>query len=86
MSMTFVAKNLLARHYQPHVRSRGDEKREKEFIPGYMQGDEWWKATIRGSTAWGGFLRALKKKVKDYLAFLHLARAQLNFAKVAVFG
>jgi putative transposase len=26
---------LLARHYQPHVRSRGEEKYEKEIIPGY---------------------------------------------------
>src|SRR5260221_3188921 len=32
---TPVYQELLARHYQPHVRSRGEEKREKEFIPGY---------------------------------------------------
>src|SRR5260370_13333757 len=32
---TPVYKELLARHYQPHVRSRGEEKREKEVIPGY---------------------------------------------------
>jgi putative transposase len=28
-------KELLARHFQPHVRSLGEEKRKKEFIPGY---------------------------------------------------
>jgi len=32
---TEVYKDLLARHYQPHVRSRGEEKHEKELIPGY---------------------------------------------------
>ena len=32
---TPVYQELVARHYQPHVRSRGEEKREKEFIPGY---------------------------------------------------
>src|SRR5215471_3266722 len=26
--------DLLARHYQPHVRSRGEENWEKAFIPG----------------------------------------------------
>jgi putative transposase len=31
---TPVYKELLVRHYQPHVRSRGEEKREHEFIPG----------------------------------------------------
>ena len=31
---TPVYKELLARHYQPHVRSRGEDKREIEFIPG----------------------------------------------------
>jgi hypothetical protein len=32
---TAVSQELLARQYQPHVRSRGEEKREKEIIPGF---------------------------------------------------
>jgi putative transposase len=32
---TPVYQELLTRHYQPHVRSRGKEKREKEITPGY---------------------------------------------------
>jgi putative transposase len=32
---TPVSRELLAGHYRPHVRSRGEEKREKETIPGY---------------------------------------------------
>ena len=32
---TAVYKELVARHYQPHVRSRGEEKREKEITSGY---------------------------------------------------
>jgi len=32
---TPMYRELLARHYQPHVRSRGEEQREQEIIPGY---------------------------------------------------
>jgi putative transposase len=32
---TPVYKDLLARHDQPHVRSRGEEKQAKELIPGF---------------------------------------------------
>src|SRR5690348_12845991 len=32
---TAVYKEVVARHYQPHVRSPGEEKREKEITPGY---------------------------------------------------
>ena len=32
---TPVSQELLTRHDQPHVRSRGEEKHEQEFIPGY---------------------------------------------------
>ena len=32
---TPVYQELVARHSQPHVRSRGEEQREKEFLPGY---------------------------------------------------
>src|SRR5215472_16830314 len=32
---TPVYQELVARHYQPHVRSRGEEREEKVIIPGY---------------------------------------------------
>ncbi len=49
---TPVYKELLARHYQPHVRSRGEEKREQEVIPGYRARTLWsWNGAIPGSIA-----------------------------------
>ncbi len=83
---TAVYKELLARHYQPHVRSRGEEKHEKEMIPGY-RARRW---VVARTHSWLNRSRRLlvrwEKKGENYLAFLHLACAQLIFAKVAVFG
>jgi putative transposase len=83
---TPVYQELLARHYQPHVRSRGEEQREKEFIPGY-RARRW---VVERTHSWINRSRRLlvrwEKKVENYLAFLHLACAQLIFAKVLVFG
>ena len=83
---TPVYRELLARQYQPHVRSRGQEQREKESIPGY-RARRW---VVERSHSWINRSRRLlvrwEKKVENYLAFLHLACAQLIFAKVAVFG
>ena len=81
-----VYQELVARHYQPHVRSRGEEKREKEITPGY-RARRW---MVERSHSWLNRSRRLlvqwEKKAENYLAFLHLACAQLIFAKVAVFG
>ncbi len=83
---TPVYQELLARQYQPHVRSRGEEKREKEIIPGY-RARRW---VVERSHSWINRSRRLlvrwEKKVQNYLAFLHLACAQLIFAKLVVFG
>jgi putative transposase len=83
---TPVHQELLTRHYQPHVRRRGEEKREKEIIPGYRA--RGW--VVERSHSWINRSRRLlvrwEKKVENYLTFLHLACAQLIFAKVAVFG
>jgi putative transposase len=83
---TPVYQELLARHYQPHVRSRVEEKREKEFIPGY-RARRW---VVERTHSWLNRSRRLlvrwEKKSENYLAFLHLACAQLIFAKVLVFG
>ena len=74
---TPVYQELLARHYHPHVRSRGEEKREKEIIPGY-RARRW---VVERSHSWINRSRRLlvrwEKKVENYLAFLHLACAQL---------
>jgi putative transposase len=83
---TPVSTELLARHYQPHVRSRREEQREKEFIPGY-RARRW---VVERTHSWLNRSRRLlvrwEKKVENYLAFLHLACAQLIFAKILVFG
>lgn len=56
------------------------------MIPGY-RARRW---VVERSHAWINRSRRLlvrwEKKVENYLAFLHLACAQLIFAKVIVFG
>lgn len=83
---TPVYKDLLVRLYQPHVRSRGAEKHEKELISGY-RARRW---VVERTHSWLNRSRRLlvrwEKKVENYLAFLHLACAQLIFAKIPVFG
>lgn len=74
-------RELLARHYQPHVRSRGEERREKEIIPGY-RARRW---VVERTHSWLNRSRRIlvrwEKKAENYLAY-----AQLLFAKIAVFG
>jgi putative transposase len=83
---TPVYKELVARHYWPHVRSRGQERMEKEIIPGY-HARRW---VVERTHSWRGRSRRIlvrwEKKAENYLAFLHLACAQLLFAKIMVFG
>lgn len=83
---TAVYKEVVARHYQPHVRSPGEEKREKEITPGY-RARRW---VVERSHSWLNRSRRLlvrwEKKGEKYLAFLHLACAQLIFARLVVFG
>ncbi|GLV55853.1 IS5 family transposase ISMac11 [Dictyobacter sp. S3.2.2.5] len=83
---TPVYKELVARHYWPHVRSRGEERMEREIIPGY-RARRW---VVERTHAWLNRSRRIlvrwEKKAENYLAFLHLACAQLLFEKVAVFG
>lgn len=83
---TPVYKELLARHYRPHVRSRGEERMEKEIILGY-RARRW---VVERTHCWLNRSRRIlvrwEKKAENYLAFLHLACAQLLFAKLTVFG
>ena len=72
--------------YILHIRSRGAEKQEKVSIPGY-RARRW---VVERTHSWINRSRRLlvrwEKKSENYLAFLHLACAQLIFAKVLVFG
>lgn len=74
------------RNYTPHIRSRGEEKQEKITIPGH-RARRW---VVERTHSWINRSRRLlvrwEKKAENYLAFLHLACAQLIFAKVLVFG
>ena len=74
------------RHYLPHMRRRGEEKQEKARIPG-ARARRW---VVERTHSWLNRSRRLlvrwEKKTENYLAFLHLACAQLLFAKLAVFG
>ncbi len=73
-------------HYVPHIRSRGQEKQEKILIPDH-RARRW---VVERTHSWINRSRRLlvrwEKKGENYLAFLHLACAQLIFAKVATFG
>lgn len=74
------------RNYTPHIRSRGEEKQEKVALPGHRA--RLW--VVERTHSWMNRSRRLlvrwEKKTENYLAFLHLACAQLIFAKVLVFG
>jgi len=71
-----------ARGYQAHIRSRKQEQREKVITPGF-RARRW---VVERTHSWINRSRRLlvrwEKKACNYLAFLHLACAQLVFTKV----
>src|ERR1700753_3076294 len=69
--------SVVDHQYLPHIRSRGQEQQDKARDPGY-RGRRWINRSRRLLVRW-------EKKGENYLAFLHLACAQLIFAKIAVF-
>jgi putative transposase len=75
-----------SRHYLPHIRGCGEEKQDKVRTPGY-RARRW---VVERTHSWLNRSRRLlvrwEKKTQNYLAFLHLACAQLLFAKVPVSG
>lgn len=75
-----------ARGYAPHMRSRGEERAEKERTPG-AKARRW---VVERTHSWLDRSRRLlvrwEKKAENYLAFIQLACAQLLFAKLAVSG
>ena len=78
--------HVQARSYLPHIRSRGQEQQAKATTPGY-RARRW---VVERTHSWFNRSRRLlvrwEKKAENYLAFLHLACAQLIFNKVLVFG
>jgi putative transposase len=81
-----IRQRVEAYRYIPHIRSRGAEKQEKVVTSGY-RARRW---VVERTHSWINRSRRLlvrwEKKTENYLAFLHLACAQLIFAKVLVFG
>jgi putative transposase len=73
-----------ARGYVPHIRSRSDERAEKERTLGF-RARRW---VVERTHAWLDRSRRLlvhwEKKAENYLAFIQLACAQLIFSKLAV--
>lgn len=76
----------LTHQYLPHIRSRGEEKQANVSVPGF-RARRW---VVERTHSWLNRSRRLlvrwEKKTEKYLAFLHLACAQLIFHKVLVFG
>jgi len=72
--------------YTAHIRSRGEEKEEKEHIPGY-RARRW---VVERTHSWMNRFRRLlvrwEKKKDNYLGFLHLALAWITFHAADIFG
>lgn len=71
--------------YTAHIRSRGEEKQQKQTVPGY-RARRW---VVERSHSWLNRFRALlirwEKQVDNYLALLHLACAFITLRAVSTF-
>jgi putative transposase len=81
-----VREAVAARGYTAHIRGRGEETRERRAHPG-GKARRW---VVERTHSWLNRARRLlvrwEKRRANYLAFVHLARAQLLFTKLAVSG
>jgi putative transposase len=72
--------------YTAHIRSRGEEKQEKQTIPGY-RARRW---VVERTHSWMNRFRRLlvrwEKKKDNYLGLLHLALAYITFHTAGLFG
>lgn len=72
--------------YTAHIRTRGEEVREKSKIPGY-RARRW---VVERTHSWLNRFRRLlirwEKKVENYLAMLHFARVWITFRAAGLFG
>lgn len=77
---------LVAWGYTAHIKTRGEEKQEKQTLPGY-RARRW---VVERTHSWMNRFRRLlirwEKKVDNYLGFLHLACAHITFQAAGVFG
>ena len=77
-----VRREVAERGYTPHIRSRGEERAEPARHPG-AKARRW---VVERTHNWLNCSRRLlvrwEKKVENYLAFIHLACAQLILGKV----
>jgi putative transposase len=79
----------LSRGYEPHIRpSSGKEKEEGEKV--HKRGAKARRWVVERTHSWLNRSRRLlvrwEKKAENYLAFVHLACAQLIFSKLSVSG
>ncbi len=81
-----VAELVRAYAYSPHIRSRGEEKRELAEIPGY-RARRW---VVERTHSWMNRFRRLlirwEKKKVNYLNMIYLACAYITFRAAEVFG
>lgn len=72
--------------YTAHIRSRGEETRDKTRVPGY-RARRW---VVERTHSWLNRFRRLlirwEKKAENYLAMLHFACAWITFRAAGVFG
>lgn len=72
--------------YTAHIRSRGEEKRDKIRVPGY-RARRW---VVERTHSWLNRFRRLlirwEKKVENYLAMLHFACAWITFRASGLLG
>ena len=72
--------------YTAHIRSRGEERKDKQTIPGY-RARRW---VVERSHSWLNRFRRLlirwEKRLDNYLAMLHLACAQITYRAAGVIG
>lgn len=71
--------------YTAHIRTRGEEKQQKQTVPGY-RACRW---VVERSHSWLNHFRALlirwDKQVDNYLALLHLACAFITLRAASTF-
>lgn len=72
--------------YTSHIKTRGEEIKEKQEIPGY-RARRW---VVERTHSWMNRFRRLlirwEKKVENYLAMIHFACAFITFRFAGVFG
>ena len=80
-------RHLVARYgYTAHIRSRGEERVEKQTLPGY-RARRW---VVERTHSWLNRFRRLlirwEKRSDNYLAMLHFACAWITFRASGLFG